>query len=213
MPRTTLIALLAIGTLGLFAGHALSQSEEGESSTPTPGIPSPEEYKKIIQPSAKHKVLERFLGTWEQTTRFWMMGPQGPAAEAKGEVVNKWLVEGMWMSGESTGKKSGNPMLDAFVPTKSFTIMGYDNYKKKFVTVHLQDKSTALSTGYGNLTRDGKTLISYGTIDEPLTGEHDKMVKYIHRFHDADHITLEIHDLAIGEENTKVVEMEFRRKK
>ena len=215
--RLLIIALLTIGTLGLLAGHALSQSGADESSTPAPAMPSPEEKMfeedaKIIQPSAKHKVLERFLGTWEQTTHIWMMGPQGKATEVKGEVVNTWLVEDLWMIGESTGGKSGNPIIDAMLPTQSFTIMGYDNYKKKFVTVHVQDKSTAMVTGFGNLTRDGNTLISYGTIDQPLTGEHDKMVKYIYRFHDADHIVLEIHDLAIGEQNTKVVEMEFRRK-
>jgi hypothetical protein len=59
----------------------------------------------------------------------------------------------------------------------------------------------------------GKALITYGTIDEYLTGEHDKMVKYVWRFLSEDKIVLEVHDLPIGENNAKVVELTFTRQK
>ncbi len=55
--------------------------------------------------------------------------------------------------------------------------------------------------------------MSYGTIDEYLTGEHDKMVKTVWRFISDDKMVLEIHDLPIGENNTKVVEITYTRKK
>jgi len=58
---------------------------------------------------------------------------------------------------------------------------------------------------------NGKVLLTYGTIDEYLTGEHDKMVKYVWRFLSEEKIVLEIHDLAIGEFNTKVVEITYVR--
>lgn len=54
-------------------------------------------------------------------------------------------------------------------------------------------------------------LVSYGPMDEPLTGENDKPVKYVWRFPDAKTIVFELHDLAIGEPNTKVVEVTYRR--
>jgi hypothetical protein len=56
-------------------------------------------------------------------------------------------------------------------------------------------------------------LIGYGTLDEYTTGENDKMVKYAFRFLDADKIVLEIHDLPIGETNTKVLEFTYTRSK
>jgi hypothetical protein len=42
----------------------------------------------------------------------------------------------------------------------------------------------------------------YGTLDEYLTGEHDKMVKSVWRFVSDDEMRLEVHDLAIGESNS-----------
>ena len=53
--------------------------------------------------------------------------------------------------------------------------------------------------------------IAYGTLDEYLTGEHDKMVKYVWRFTSPTQMVLEVHDLPIGENNTKVVEITFRK--
>jgi hypothetical protein len=53
----------------------------------------------------------------------------------------------------------------------------------------------------------------YGTLDEYLSGEHDKMVKYVYRFVSADEIVFEVHDLPIGEVNTQVMEFRFTRKK
>ena len=47
-------------------------------------------------------------------------------------------------------------------------------------------------------------LIYYGTIDEYLTGEHDKMVKTVWRFPSADELVMEVHDLAIGATGTQV---------
>jgi hypothetical protein len=65
----------------------------------------------------------------------------------------------------------------------------------------------------GDMDPSGKVLITYGTLDEYLTGEHDKMVKYVWRFDSDDKIVLEIHDLPIGEKNTKVLEIVSTRAK
>ncbi len=58
-----------------------------------------------------------------------------------------------------------------------------------------------------------KVLVSYGTLDEYLTGENDKMVKYLWRFTGPDELVLEVYDLPIGEKNNQVIEVRFRRRK
>jgi hypothetical protein len=63
----------------------------------------------------------------------------------------------------------------------------------------------------GDMDPSGNTLIAYGTLDEYLTGEHDKMVKYVWRFQSPTRIVLEVHDLPIGENNTKVVEVTLEK--
>ena len=46
-----------------------------------------------------------------------------------------------------------------------------------------------------------------------MTGEHDKMVKSVWRFVSDDEMKLEVHDLPIGEDNTQVFEIRYRRRK
>ena len=72
---------------------------------------------------------------------------------------------------------------------------------------------TALNTSEGDMDPSGKALITYGTIDEYLTGEHDKMVKMIWRFRSADEFAMEVYDLPIGENNNQVFTQTYRRKK
>jgi len=81
------------------------------------------------------------------------------------------------------------------------------------VQTSVTDFDTAMNRMEGDMDPSGKSLLLYGTLDEYLTGEHDKMVKYVYRFDSADRITLEVHDLPIGEHNTKVVEWIFERVK
>lgn len=160
--------------------------------------------KKYTAPGEHHKLLERFLGTWDSEARF-AMSPAG-AKPDKGTMTYSWLMEGRWIKGESNGTLMG-------LPVRTFTVMGYDNFKMSYVTSWVNSFDTAMTTAEGDLDPGGKTLISYGTLDEYLTGENDKMVKYVWRFVSDDEIHLEVHDLPIGENNAKVLDFTFRRRK
>jgi hypothetical protein len=159
--------------------------------------------KKYTAPGEHHKLLERFLGTWDSEARFAMSPPN--AKPDKGTMTYSWLMEGRWLKGESNGTLMG-------LPVRTFTVMGYDNFKMSYVTSWVNSFDTADhrrgATGSGR-----KTLISYGTLDEYLTGENDKMVKYVWRFVSDDEIHLEVHDLPIGENNAKVLDFTFKRHK
>lgn len=50
-------------------------------------------------------------------------------------------------------------------------------------------------------------------MDEPMTGEKDKKVKFVDKVINHDKHTFEIHDLAIPGTNKKVVETVYTRKK
>lgn len=175
--------------------------------------PSPEEMQKMMRvymettkPSKYHSYLHQFLGEWESKSKIWMAGPNGPPTESKGTAKYSWAVEGKWLRIEATGTLMGIPM-------KGFGIQGYDNFKKKYVGLWIDSMGTALLTYEGTLDKTGKTLMQWGKMDEPMTGEHDKAVKYVTHSVQGDKFTFEIHDLAIGGNNTKVIEVEYTRKK
>ena len=90
-------------------------------------------------------------------------------------------------------------------------ILGYDNFKQSYVSTMISSLDTAMTHAEGDMDPSGNALLSYGTLDEYLTGEHDKMVKYVWRFPSKDKMVLEVHDLPIGEQNTKVLEISYAR--
>ena len=159
---------------------------------------------KYTQPGDHHEVLERFLGEWDTEWRITMAGMEMPPS--KGTSKSTWLMDGRWIQGTSTGALMGMDM-------ESHMIMGYDNFKQSYVITMVNNMDTAMLRAEGDMDPNGKVLLAYGTLDEYLTGEHDKMVKYVWRFESEDKIIFEIHDLPIGEKNTKVIEVVSTRKK
>lgn len=158
---------------------------------------------QYTQPGAEHEWLRRFLGEWESEVRITLPGAQSKAERGTGR--GRWLIEGRWLAFEAEGTMMG-------LPLRSFTLFGYDRFKKSYVTASVQSLDTALTTSEGDLDPKTGALLTYGTLDEYLTGEHDKMVKYVWRFPTADSMVLEVHDLPIGESGTQVLEIRYRRK-
>jgi hypothetical protein len=160
-----------------------------------------------MKPGPAHERLGELLGKYEVTTRMTMGGPGAPPMETKAESEVSWFVNGKWLQSKSTGTGfDGKPLT-------SMWILGYDNFKERYVMVMLDSMQTCVSTAMGLFDQSGDNLILWGTIDEPMTPEQDKMVKYVFRGFGKDSSTFEIHDMMIGESNTKVVEIVAKRKK
>ena len=155
------------------------------------------------KPGPQHKALERLLGKWD--TEVVVPGMGGPPMKSSGTAEFTWLFEGRWMQQNWSESLMG-------MPVTGHTIMGYDNFKQKYTTASVNTLETTLLTSEGNFDQSGNTLITYGLMDEPMTGENDKMVQYIWRL-SPDRIVFEIHDLAIGETNNKVIEITYTRHK
>jgi hypothetical protein len=155
--------------------------------------------RKWMQPGPNHKVLERFLGKWNTETTV-----TGASNSEKGTAEFTWLMDGRWLQMRAKGSVMGMTL-------DSYRLIGYDNFKMSFVTTAVSSFDTMMIRAEGDMTQSGDALISYGTVDEYLTGERDKMVKTVWRFISKDKIVYEVHDLPIGETNTKVFEIVYTR--
>jgi len=209
------MAVLGAVVVAPFVVTALAAQDEKSTSTPPPAAgekhPTPADMAAMMAKARKftdtgphHKELARMLGKWNWEMRFYMGGKASPPE--KGTSETKWLMDGRWLLTESRGSMMGQPYTAAW-------IMGYDNFKQSFVTAAVSSVDTAMTHSEGDMDPSGNVLITYGTLDEYLTGENDKMVKYVWRFITEDKIVWEIHDLPIGENNTKVVEFTITRAK
>ncbi len=163
-------------------------------------------WMKVNQPSAAHERLAEMLGNYEATMRIQGMGSGGAAMESKGTYEATWLVEGRWLTTKSSMEMFGQQVVTT-------AILGYDNFKERYVWCTVDSFQTTMNTASGLFDKLGNDLTLWGTIDEPMTPEQDKQVKYVYRGFGTDTVVFEVHDMMIGEPNTKVVEIELRRKK
>src|SRR5690349_17365263 len=130
-------------------------------------------WMQTCKPGPAHERLKELLGKYDVTSRMWME-PGKPPMESKGTCEVSWLVEGKWLVSKATV-----PLMGMNVSTT--VILGYDNFKERYVPCSVDSLQTALNTASGHFDQGGDNLILWGTIDEPMTPEQDKQVKYVYR--------------------------------
>ncbi len=172
-------------------------------------MPSEEEmmqlWMEVAAPGEQHAKLGYFVGDWDTVTRMWM-APGQPPAEETGTATMEW----------DFGKRFIHQQYDSTMmgmPYHGGGLTGYDNYKKKWVSVWASNMGTNISYMEGTIDQTGKVWSYFGSMDEWMTGEHDKTVKYVTRITGKDTFLFEIHDLAIVPGETKVIEIQYTRKK
>jgi len=205
-PAACLVAgLVLASSLSSPLASSLSSSPALPAAPPQDGMKEMMEKAQLwTKPGEQHKGLERFVGKFDIELRMFM-GDQATPAE-KGTAEVRWLMDGRWLESDWTCTMMGMPL-------RGHLMFGYDNFKMSYVMSSVSSFDTAMARCEGDMTPDGKAIVMYGTVDEYLTGEHDKMVKYIWRFISADEMRFEVHDLPIGEVNTKVIELSYKRAK
>jgi hypothetical protein len=187
----------ALALLVLLAARALPQD----------GSPTPEEVEAMNRRweaaallGERHAALERLVGEWDVDV--WVaLG--GAEVESKGKATYRWLIEGRWLAQELECAVAGRPI-------EGFGVTGYDNFKGKYVSTWVDDQSTAMLRFEGQMNAIGDVLRTYGVMDEPLTGEHDRPVMRVTRMVEAGH-TVEVHDLTRASGATLVLKISYAK--
>jgi len=204
MQATTLFTL----TLAALGAATLMLQEKKRFTHPLPKEPDKimERWVETMQPGPAHERLAELLGKYDTVMRV-QMEPGKPGMELKGKGEFSWFAEGKWLRMDWTGTMMTGK------PGSVLWLLGYDNFKERYVTTMVDSMQTCMNSASGHFDQSGDNLILWGTIDEPATPEQDKTVKYVYRGFGQDRFVFEVHDMMIGESNTKVVEIEYVRRK
>ncbi|TAK67787.1 MAG: DUF1579 domain-containing protein [Bacteroidetes bacterium] len=182
---------------------AISQDKEMK-------MPSQEEmmkkWQEAMTPGEQHKKLEGMAGMWDLETKFWMDGPDKPPTVTKGSAEMTMEMDGRFLCQKMKGEMMGMPMT-------GMGYTGYDNMKKMYWMFWIDNTSTAMFTGEGNFDKEGKTLTMTGKMDDPVTGEMGKTIKYICKMNDKDSWTFEMQDMSMPGDNKTTGVITYTRKK
>jgi hypothetical protein len=119
-------------------------------------------------PGEMHKELAKDVGVWNGKTTMWM-GPGGEAMKSECVSTITPIMDGRYIKCEIKGDMPG------MGPFDGFGLYGFDNVSQKFVSIWIDNHSTGIMTGTGELSEDGKVMTWNYTFNCPVTKKQTTM--------------------------------------
>jgi hypothetical protein len=155
----TYVTAAVLGAALLAATQALSQ--EGEK----PAMPSMDQmmkmYEKLNAPGPEHARFQEAIGTWKTEAKSWM-GPGEPTVSS-GTSQIEVIFGGRYFQEHY---RCDSPDM----PFEGLNLIGYDNHKKKYVSVWVDNLSTGFVIMEGTRDDATKTTTLTGEYDDPFFG-------------------------------------------
>ncbi len=208
--NTTRIPVAALIAGALLLGSMQGRAQDKAKADNPQASPDEQEmmkkWEQVSTPGEAQKKLGDLEGTWDVEMSIWMGGPEHNPTVTHGAAVNSWVLGGRYLRQEYKGEMMG-------MPFEGIGYTGYDNYNKKYVGFWIDNSTTQMATMSGLTDRSGRVFTFYGTMDEWMTGENGKAVKYVTRIVNKDKHIFEVYDLGIDGPNQRVMEAVYTRKK
>lgn len=122
---------------------------------------------KYGSPGAHHELLKKYMGDWNVEVKSWMK----PGAEpmiSQATQKNELILNGRYLKGTFKGMMMGQTY-------EGIELIGYDQFKEKYVTVWIDNMSTGFFLSSGTLDESGKVLTETGQMPDPMTGGMQKV--------------------------------------
>lgn len=209
------VGLVAVSASFAFAQNLQDRKPAAPPEKPTiqDGMPMPPGMSEAdmlacieaATPGAMHQYLAQSIGVWHGRTTMWMAPDADPMYSECISTVTA-MMDGRFFKVEIEGEMPG---MGEF---SGLGIYGFDNVSQKFQSTWLDNMSTGMMQGTGELKDEGKTLAWNYTYNCPITKKPHVMREF-ERITGKDTKTLEMHmkDPVSGKEY-KMMEIAFTRK-
>ena len=116
--------------------------------------------KEYSTPNENHKVLDQFVGCWTYSSKWWMSS-DAKVEESIGSSEVKWILDGRFVEQTVTGTSMNQPF-------EGRGITGFDNLKKEYTAVWLDNMATGMMISSGKYDAATKTFSEQGSFSCPL---------------------------------------------
>lgn len=196
--------LLGLGMLGMTVAQA--EPEKPAPAADPAQAAAMAKMKEASSPNENHKVFEPLVGKWTYTLQWWM-NPEAPAQSMRGNTENSLLYGGRFLK----QKVKGDPMAEGEPAFEGLLLMGYDNVRKEYQSVWLDNMMTGLMTGKGGYDAATKTLTQEGAFACPMTGETERSFRSAWKSVDTDHNVYESYSKTPEGKEFKSMEILYTR--
>lgn len=202
---------VAMVVAAFFLATQVMSQEEEEASAQAPAEQQMAEmmakWKELNAKGPEHERFKTMVGKWDALSKFWM-GPGDPMV-SKGTAEFELILDGRYVMQKyhCPGVMGDDKMFEGI------GIEGYDRFKKKYVSMWMDNESTGIFMSEGTADESGKVFTYHGKMDDPMTGQKDKDVKSIARVINDDEVVFEMYDTVPGGGEYKSMEITYTRKK
>jgi hypothetical protein len=120
-------------------------------------------WQNYMTPSAVHKMIAKYDGNWDEDVTFWMQ-PGSPPTKSTSTAHNEMIMGGRYQESKITGNITG-------VAFEGFSLLGYDNFKKIFTSIWVDNFGTGTLTMEGVWDDASKTITFKGKELDPMSGK------------------------------------------
>jgi len=157
-----LVAGALVGALAIGAGP----DKKSNSSAPAWDEAAMQRCMEFGTPGPQHAHLAKYAGDWNLTTKMWMEPNAEPEVNTA-TATSKTIMDGRFL----VEKVSGNWEFNGEVaPFEGMAIMGFDNHKKEFFSLWIDNFSTGVMQEWGDMHDNGNTITTFGSMYNPMIG-------------------------------------------
>jgi hypothetical protein len=197
-----------IVTLAVMLGLTAALLRAAEETAAAKKQPSAEEQTaammKAATPGPEHQKLKTFEGKF--TADVTAMDPTtGKEEKSTGTMKNEMILGGRYLKQDYSGTMMG-------MPFHGGGLVGFDNMKKKYTMLWVDEMSTQMMVSEGTADESAKTITFMCTVDCPLDNSK-KTMKQVVTMTDDDHHTYEMYDVGADGKENKVLTIKYTRAK
>jgi hypothetical protein len=172
---------IAVFALSLVVATALALQQKESAA------PSEEEalLKKLATPGEHHQRLHALVGKWKLAVK-WRTTPDAKWTDSNGAAEYKWILGERFLVEEFKYDMMSGPL-------ERLGIYGYDNFRKKYTAVWVDNMGTNTEYAEGQYDPAERTFSYAGEQDDPVTGGTRKF-KWIIKVESADKVLFDSYD-------------------
>lgn len=157
-------------------------------------------------PGEPQKMMASWAGTWDGESTMWM-DPKAPPMVSKVKAVNRMILGGRYMESVNTGDMMGQPF-------EGRSTMGYDNFKKEFISTWVDNMGTGVMVMKGTWDEATKSLTLKGKMTNACTTDgKDTWVREVYKVIDENNHVMEMYGYGPDAKEFKTMEIKMTRKK
>jgi hypothetical protein len=159
-------------------------------------------WEEYMTPGWAHEMMASHTGEWKTVSTMWM-DPAAPPITMDGIAKSEMILGGRYLKSTHSGVMMG-------MPFEGMSLEGYDNAKKEFTSIWIDNLGTGTSVSKGTYDKKTNTITYIGNVYDPMSGK-DVKIKEIVKITDKDHYMIEMFNEVDGKE-FKSMEITFERK-